>query len=204
MLGQSLARHPHDRGGGGVDLKTPNIAALAFDAAERLDAGVTNLAGGAINATPKFPIKNDRAAHACAEGEADNRFAVARRAAPHLAQRRGIRIVLKQHRLLKCLAQRRRQTKAGQRRNVRSVDDYSGPKLHRSGDDNRHCLDLRAPLQAFRLALAHSRDDGGDDIFSFICFRSCGFGAPVDAPIAINIRSAQIRAAQIDGADEIV
>src|SRR5713226_150607 len=103
---QQLARHAHNGGRGSIDLETSNVAALTFDAAERLDARVTDLARGAINTAPEFSVKNDRAADPGAQREADYRLAVARRASPHLAQRRGIRIVLKQHLPAECGVQR--------------------------------------------------------------------------------------------------
>src|SRR5713101_1557151 len=154
VSGQRLARHAHNRGRGSVNLKATNVAAPALNAAERFYAGVTKFASRTVNAAPKLSVKNDRAAHTGTEGQADNGFAVARRALPHLAQCRGIRIILKEHWPVERFSQRRRQTKAGQGRDVRSVNDNSGSDLNRSGNDNGNYLHLRASLQTFRLTFA--------------------------------------------------
>src|SRR5713101_4400481 len=167
MFGDFISRHAYDRGRRRVNFQTSNIAAFAFDTTEGLYAAVTNLTGRSVNAAPKFSVENDCASHASAEREADDRLAVARRALPHLAQRGRVRIILKQHRPVKRWSQRRRQTKAGQGRNVRRVNEYAGFRMNRSRNNNRDCLNLRASVQACRLTFAYGCDDRDSDAFGW-------------------------------------
>ena len=95
MFRQFLARHTDDCGRGRIGFETTYATAFTLHASERLDARVTNFAGRAVKPAPEVPVKNDRPTDSGAEREANERFAVARRALPHLAQRGGVRIILK-------------------------------------------------------------------------------------------------------------
>ena len=64
-------------------------------------------------------------------------------------------------------------------------------------------MNLRAPVQAFRLALAYGGDDRGYDVFGFVCCGRSSVEALINFTIAIYVRRAQIRAAKIDGANQI-
>src|SRR5438445_9583278 len=107
MLGQSLARHAHNGGRGSIDFKTTEVATLAFDAAERLNTHVPDLARSSINASPELSIKNNPAANPGAERQANDRATTSRCAPPHLTEGCGVRIIFKQHAATQFVLQRR-------------------------------------------------------------------------------------------------
>ena len=90
-----LARHAHDRRRRRKHFQTTATPASARHAAKRIDTHVPNLRGRAVNTAPQLAVENYSAADAGAERHADDRAATTRRALPHLADRRGIRIVFK-------------------------------------------------------------------------------------------------------------
>src|SRR5580765_4602014 len=100
MLRQKLACYSHQRRCRCINLETTNIAAFALHAAERIDAGVSNFAAGAVDTAPQLAMQNHTAAYAGAQREANDRAQTLSRAAPHLANGGGVRIILDHHRSL--------------------------------------------------------------------------------------------------------
>jgi hypothetical protein len=64
-------------------------------------------------------------------------------------------------------------------------------------------LDRLGALQGSRFALADRGRDRGNDLFGFVCFWRPGLDSFVNASFAIDIRGAKIRAAKVNGTDEI-
>ena len=95
---------------------------------------MTDLPGRAINAAPQFSIKNNSAADAGAERHANERAISLSGAAPHLANRGSVGVILQDHRPVEFALQRGRETKAIETRHVRSFDNYTLGDVYGTGD----------------------------------------------------------------------
>src|SRR6266480_7252346 len=133
MLGQSRARHAHNGGRGSIDFETTEVATLAFDAAERLNAHVPDLSRSSIDTSPELSIKNNPAANPGAERQANDCATTPRRAPPHLAESRGVGVIFKQHTAIQFVFQRRAKFVSQQTGDVRRIYDHAGFRVNRSG-----------------------------------------------------------------------
>src|SRR6266508_63667 len=136
MLGQSFTRHPHNRRRGGIDFDTADVPTLTLDVAERLDTHVSNLACRSIDTSPEFSVENNSTANPGAERQANNRATTPRCAAPHLAERRGVGVIFKQHAMTQLVFQSRAELESKQARNVWRINDHAGLRMNRSGHND--------------------------------------------------------------------
>src|SRR5436853_3722589 len=133
MLGQSLARHAHNGGRGSIDFETTEVATLAFDAAERLNAHVPDLSRSSIDASPELSIKNNPAANSGAERQANDCATTPRCAPPPLAESRGVGVIFKQHSAIRLFFQRRAKVVFQQTGTVGRIQDHAAVRVDRSG-----------------------------------------------------------------------
>src|SRR6266566_3595669 len=136
MLGQSRARHAHNGGRGSIDFETTEVATLAFDTAERLNAHVPDLSRSSINAPPELSIKNNPAANPGAERQANDRATTTSSASPHLTEGCGVRIIFKQDAAPKFVFQRCAKFVSQQTRNVGRINDDARFRVNRSRNNH--------------------------------------------------------------------
>src|SRR5262249_35643022 len=88
-----FARHAHDRSRRRKYFQAAAATARTRNAAKWIDTHVPNLRGRAVDTAPQFAIENNSATDAGAECYTDDRATTTRRALPHLANSRSVRIV---------------------------------------------------------------------------------------------------------------
>src|SRR5437764_13376465 len=123
MLWQFFTRHPNNGRCRSVNFQTTHTPAFALDAADWDDAGVTNLAAGAVDATPKFSAENYSAANSGPQRQTDDRLTATSGAAPHFTNRRGVRIVFQREGAVKLRGQSLAHITIDNRWNVRRVNN---------------------------------------------------------------------------------
>ena len=76
---------------------TTDVAALTFQPGKRIDRRVSDLTCRTVRATPQLTVENHAAADTRSQRDTNHVARAARRAQPHLADSRGVCVVLEQH-----------------------------------------------------------------------------------------------------------
>jgi len=165
---------------------------------------VPDFRGRAVDAAPQLAVENDAATNASAERDADDRAATLSRTLPHLADRRGVRIVFENRRQTELVRQRGRKREAVETRKIRCFNHRTVFDVNRARHNERDRFQSFSLVPEISSVFIHGVHDSGNDLMRIGSVRRVLLRAKMDLAVLVHGRGAQVRAAEIGCEDQIL